>query len=162
MKNSQGNVQMEKSNINVTKTQEVNQASDEPKTPLEMVKKIVSLADKGFQLTFNEEENENFNYDDKKIEKINILFSDILNESSMELLPLVEKISDFEKLTDDLNQAGDILSKIINYIDEGFTLTDISDEQSPNNELHILFAEMLLLSDTELRLYIPTPVKIES
>ena len=95
MECNQENVQIENSNINVGKTAEVNQLNDEPKTPLEMVQKIVSLADKGFQLTFDKDKNENFNYDDKKIENINILFSDILNESSMELLPLIEKLSDF-------------------------------------------------------------------
>lgn len=89
MECNQENVQIENSNINVGKTAEVNQLNDEPKTPLEMVQKIVSLADKGFQLTFDKDKNENFNYDDKKIENINILFSDILNESSMELFSYI-------------------------------------------------------------------------
>ncbi len=162
MKEKDAAVQTAIDSTNVVETQEVNQTNDEPKTPLEMVQKIVSLADKGFQLTFDEEKNEDFNYEDKQMEKINILFSDILKEGSSELLPAVKTLTDFKTLTDELKNAGNILAKIIGYIDEGFTLTDVSDEQQPFDKLHDIFAGMLMLSDTGLRMHIPTPVSVES
>lgn len=118
-------------------------------TLLDMVKKIIPLAEKGTQLTAD---NENLTQ----------LFKGIYDSCTLELLPAVEKLKDSETSTDDLKKAGDILSKIINYSDKGFQLTDLTEEDNLEknfSEEHSLFAEILVITDTEIRIYIPTPVE---
>lgn len=61
----------------------------EPKTVEEMVLKIIEMADEGFNLTYEENDGEPFKYNDEKSERINVLFSDILNLCNMSLLPIV-------------------------------------------------------------------------
>ena len=49
--------------------------------------------------------------------------------------------------------------QIINWADAGFTLTDVPDDSNePFSEEHMLYSEILMLSDIELRHHIPTPV----
>lgn len=118
----------------------------EDDAPLDMVKKIVPFAEKGIQLTI----------DDENLTK---LFKGICDSCTLELLPIVEK------LTDDLKKAGDILGKIIDYSDKGFQLTDLTEEEEnlgkDYSEEHLLFAEILMISDTEIRMHIPTPIEVK-
>ena len=112
---------------------------------IDEVKRIITVSDDGSKKTVNDE-------------NLNPLFKSIYELTNSELLPAVEKLTDFETITDELKNAGDILAKIINYADNGFTLTDVSDEQQPLSEVHLQFSEILMIVDTEIRQHIPTPV----
>lgn len=122
----------------------------EDDTPLDMVIKMIPFSERGILLTADDE-------------KLNQLFKLIYNSCTSELVPAVQSLTNFETLTDELKKAGDILGKIINYIDEGFNLTDIPEEEEhlgkEFSEEHLLFAEMLEIAETEIRKYIPTPTK---
>ncbi|MBP3923961.1 hypothetical protein J6E39_01805 [bacterium] len=138
----------EKLNSDVLKdTYEFNRIKEDD-TPLDMVIKMIPFSERGIQLTSGDE-------------NLNQLFKQIFNSCTSELLPAVQNLTNFETLTDELKQAGDILGKIIDYIDEGFKLTDIPEEEEhlgkEFSEEHLLFAEMLEIADTEIRKYIPTP-----
>lgn len=61
----------------------------EPKTVEEMVTHIRNMAQEGYYLTYEEVDGEPFVYEDEKTERINVLFSDILNLCNMSLLPIV-------------------------------------------------------------------------
>ena len=138
---------MENENLEVIDagiTNDQNKNAEE--TPLEIVKKMVDLSDKGGQIT-----GENVT--------LNILFKKINNHLKNELVPAIEKITDFDNLNDELKNAGDILVQIINWADAGFRLTDVPDDSNEVfSEEHMLFSEILMLSDIELRQYIPTPI----
>lgn len=143
-------VLMETENSNVTN--QVN-LELEKETPLDLVKKIIPLAQKGLEITFQNKE-------------LNSLFLETYVLSKGQLLPIVENLTDFETMTDELKKAGDILVEIINYSDKGFQLTDVpdeqqnlSDEEKEYSDEHLLFAEILMIADTEIRMYIPTPIK---
>lgn len=150
VQNSKEEVLMETENSNVG-----NQVDFEIKkeTPLNLVKKIIPLAQRGYEITVNNNE-------------LYPLFLEIYVLSNRQLLPIVEKLSDFETLTDELKKAGDWLAKIINYSDKGFQLTDVpneqqslSDEEREYSEEHLLFAEILMIADSEIRMHIPTPIE---
>ena len=134
------------------------QNSDEKllmETPLDLVKKIIPLAKKGHELTF-------------KNKDLSSLFLNIIVSSQGKLLPEVEKITDFKTETRELIKAGDALAEIINYSSKGFELTDVpdeqqnlSDEEKEYSEEHLLFAEILMIADTEIRMHIPTPIEVK-
>ena len=110
------------------------------------VKRIITVSDDGIKKTENDE-------------SLNSLFKSIYELTNSKLLPIVEKLTDFETETDELKNAGAILAKIINLSDKGFTLTDDTDGTcEPENNIHYSFSEILMISDTEIRQYIPTPV----
>ena len=111
---------------------------------IDEVKRIITVSDDGSKKNVNDE-------------ILNPLFKSIHELTNSELLPAVEKLTDFETLSDELKKAGDILAKIIDYADKGFTLTNVSDEQQPLSEAHLQFSEILMIADTEIRQYIPTP-----
>ena len=80
----------------------------------------------------------------------------------------MEKITDFKTETQELIKAGDALAEIINYSSEGFELTEVPDEQQnlsdedkEYSEEHLLFAEILMIADTEIRMHIPTPIEVK-
>ena len=147
MEEKQKDKSVENVSINVDETnQEVIQSNEETQTPLEMTKRLVAIAERGINRSVSDE-------------KLKVLFTWIYEASNSELLPAIEKLTDFETLTDELKKAGDILAKIINFIDLGFRLTDVPDDKQPFSEEHILFGEILLIADTEIRQYIPTPVE---
>ena len=138
---------MENENLEVIDASSINdQNKNVEESPLEIVKKMINLSDKGCQIT-----GENV--------ALNILFKNINTSLKNELVPAIEKISDFDNLNDELKNAGDILVQIINWSDAGFTLTDVPDDSNePFSEEHMLYSEILMLSDIELRHHIPTPV----
>ncbi len=138
---------MENENLEVMETGSIEtQNENEEESPIEIATRMVDLSDKGCQIT-----SENV--------ALNILFKNINNSVKNELVPAIEKISDFEELNDELKNAGDILIKTINWADAGFRLTDIPDDSNEEfSEEHLLFSEILMLSDMELRQYIPTPI----
>ncbi len=159
MKNTQvtnlDNIIVQKSKEEVLMEPENGQAAAliESQTPLDLVKKIISLSKKGYEITFDNE-------------KLHPLFLDICVSSQGKLLPEVEKITDFKIKTKELINAGDALAEIINYSDKGFQLTDVpedqqnlSDEEKEYSEEHLLFAEILMIADTEIRMHIPTPIE---
>lgn len=143
-------------NKQVTKNDSiVVQNSDEElliETPLDLVKKIIPLAKKWHELTF-------------KNKDLSSLFSNIIVSSQGKLLPEVEKITDFKTETQELIKAGDALAEIINYSSKGFELTDLTEEEEISgqeyNEEHLIFAEILRISDTEIRIHIPTPTEVK-
>ena len=138
---------MENENLEVMETGSVVTSNEnEEESPIEIATRMVDLSDKGCQIT-----SENV--------ALNILFKNINTSLKNELVPAIEKISDFEELNDELKNAGDILVQIINWADAGFTLTDVPDDSNePFSEEHMLYSEILMLSDIELRHHIPTPV----
>lgn len=163
MKNTQvtnpDNIVVQSSNEEVLMETEnskvVNQVDSEieKEPPLDLVKKIIPLAQKGHEISFNNKE-------------LSLLFLEIYISAKGQLLPIVEKLSDFETLTDELKKAGDWLAKIIDYSDKGFQLTDVpeeqqalSDEEREYSEEHLLFAEILMIADSEIRMHIPTPIE---
>ena len=113
------NKQVTNSDINVEKVEkeemvmeaksEITSVHDEI---IDEVKRIITVSDDGSKKTVNDE-------------KLNPLFKSIYELTNSELLPAVEKLTDFETLTDELKKAGDILAKIIDYADKGFTLTNV-------------------------------------
>lgn len=70
----------------------------EPKNIEEMCSKIIEMAEEGFNLTYEENEGEPFKYNDEKTERINILFSDILNLCTMSLMPMISNIQNLPKI----------------------------------------------------------------
>lgn len=122
MKNTQvtnlDNIIVQKSKEEVLMEPENGQAAAliESQTPLDLVKKIISLSKKGYEITFDNE-------------KLHPLFLDICVSSQGKLLPEVEKITDFKIKTKELINAGDALAEIINYSDKGFQLTDVPEDQ---------------------------------
>jgi len=147
VQNSKEEVLMETEISNVVNQVDV---EIEKKTPLDLVKTIISLAQKGHEITFKNKE-------------LHSLFLEIYVLSKGQLLPIVEGLNDFKTLTNELKKAGDVLKKIIEYTDKGFQLTDIPENQESSNrkfsEEHLLFAEILMITDTEIGMHIPTPIK---
>lgn len=137
--------------------QEIIQVEKAEQQPLlDIINQIISMADKGFELTFHEDSRKGFNYDYAQLKEISSLFSCILNSCKVELIPAITQIKDFENFNDELKKAGDILDRIINYSDLGFTQTD---NENKKCELNYIFGAILNLSDVELRQYIPTPTE---
>ena len=135
-------VQIEKEEMVMETNSESTSVRDEI---IDEVKRIITVSDDGIKKTENDE-------------SLNPLFKSIYELANSELLSAVEKLTDFETLTDELKNAGDVLAKIINLSDKGFTLTDVPDDQQPFSEVHLQFSEILMIADTEIRQYIPTPV----
>ena len=135
-------VQIEKEEMVMETNSESTSVRDEI---IDEVKRIITVSDDGIKKTENDE-------------SLNPLFKSIYELANSELLSAVEKLTDFETETDELKNAGDVLAKIINLSDKGFTLTDVPDDQQPFSEVHLQFSEILMIADTEIRQYIPTPV----
>ena len=53
--------------------------SECPEIDSELLLKIIECADKGCSLTYREKDGKPFEYENKKLEHINVLFSEILN-----------------------------------------------------------------------------------
>ena len=136
-------VQIEKEEMVMETNSESTSVRDEI---IEEVKRIITVSEDGIKKTENDE-------------SLNPLFKSIYELANSELLPAVEKLTDFETETDELKNAGDVLAKIINLSDKGFTLTDDTNGTGePENNIHYSFSEILMIADTEIREYIPTPV----
>ena len=132
-------------NTQIGTTQTVEEASkDVIASPLGILDRIIQIADKGFKLTFDEEKNRNFEYEDKKIEELNILFSEILNLSNMELKPML----DDKKLTE---QDKDLMDALQGLILNCANLAVVKLEgREEFKKLKQLFGEILINADTEL------------
>lgn len=150
----------QKTQVDTCNELSVQSEKKEDESPMGIINQIISMADKGFELVFHEDTRKGFNYDYTQLKEISILFSCILNSCKAELIPAVEKIENFDDLNDELKNAGDILTRIINYSDAGFTQTD-NENEDKIQELHYIFGAILNLSDVELRSYIPTPVECQ-
>ena len=137
---------MEESNVQIivkqTQANEVTEVKkDDKDTPTDMVKKVISFADRGCEIT-------------KEQEDVYKLFSNIQTLSKNELLPTVESITDFENANDTLDKAGDILTKIINYSDKGFLITDKDDESEQMQVTTIVCTNRFITKDILHKLYI--------
>lgn len=129
--------------------------------PVQLTDIIISLAEEGYERTLNEAKYKEFNYDDARLKESNLLFSHILYICKHELRPAIENIKDYENLNDELMVAGDILAKVINYVDKGYRLTyEDGDKNTVKiQESNYIFGMILTYADVKLRVHIPTPVK---
>lgn len=131
------------------------------RTPVQLTDIIISLAEEGYERTLNEAKCKEFNSDYARLKESNLLFSHILYICKHELRPAIENIKDYENLNDELMVAGDILAKVINYVDKGYRLTDEDDDENTVKiqESNYIFGMILTYADVKLRVHIPTPVE---
>lgn len=130
------------------------------RTPVQLTDIIISLAEEGYERTLNEAKCKEFNYD-ARLKESNLLFSHILYICKHELRPAIENIKDYQSLNNELKVAGDILSKVINYVDKGYRLTDENGDENTVKiqELNCIFGMILTYANVKLRVHIPIPVE---
>ena len=131
------------------------------RTPVQLTDILISLAEEGYERTLNEAKCKEFNSDYARLKESNLLFSHILYICKHELRPAIENIKDYENLNDELMVAGDILAKVINYVDKGYRLTDEDGDENTVKiqESNYIFGMILTYADVKLRVHIPTPVE---
>ena len=83
----------------------------------------------------------------------------IQNTINNELIPSIKVITDCDNLNNDLKASGDILSKIINYAEQGLSKTGGVEKELENaKDPNYIFGAILNKCTMELAQYIPVPV----